>query len=363
MGVFNVTGGGSLLVADLFTEPGASATMLAASIPYAAQALTQLIGKNPHSASSVGTARALAMAGWQQARELVLEHTDLFGFGCTAALATNRPKRGSHRVHLAVQTLHATHTLSVHFDKTDTDRMREETAIIDLAYLLIQEALGVELHPDSRYQTYKKDIVTHAAQPQWRKLYNGEIHSTPAGNSVHKPTLLLPGSFNPLHEGHIAMAQYAAQRLQQDVHFELSVRNVDKPSIDYADLMQRTAQFRTNTMQDHALWLTGLPTFLEKSREFPGTTFLVGADTAERIGQEKYYDGKQALGAALEEMANLEIRFLVFGRSHNGRFQTLDELDLPAKFRSLCDGVSEKDFRLDLSSTSLRDATQGLTKT
>jgi len=356
-GVFHVTGGGSLLLSDLLTEPGASATLLAASVPYATTALTQLIGNNPHQASSAGTARALAMAAWQQARALAPGQDNLFGFGCTAALATNRPKRGAHRVHLAVQTLGTTNTLSFFFDKSDTDREREETKIVELAYLLLQETLAVELaaydEPVLHREALTQTVVKNAAPQNWQTLYSGEISKIRAGANTKdptRPTLLMPGSFNPLHKGHVAMATYAARRYDQPVDFELSVHNVDKPSLDYADLKLRTQQFA-----DHNLWLTGLPTFLDKAREFPGVTFLVGTDTAQRIGQAKYYDSVSAMNAAIDEMANLGTQYLVFGRAQRKRFLSLSDLDLPPALRALCTGVSESDFRLDLSSTQLRD--------
>ena len=356
-GVFHVTGGGSLLLSDLLTEPGASATLLAASVPYATTALTQLIGKNPHRSSSAGTARALAMAAWQQARALAPAQGQLFGFGCTAALATNRPKRGAHRAHLAVQTLGTTNTLSFVFDKSDTDREREETKIVELAYLLLQETLAIQLGASDEHASQPEDlsntISKSPAPPNWQALYNGKVGKVLASANTkapRQPTLLMPGSFNPLHNGHMAMAAYASTRYAQPVDFELSVHNVDKPSLDYADLQLRTQQFA-----DHTLWLTGLPTFLDKAREFPGVTFLVGADTALRIGQTKYYRSESAMHAAIEEMASLETQYLVFGRAQRNRFASLDDLDLPPALRALCTGVSESDFRLDLSSTQLRE--------
>ena len=349
MGVFNVTSGGSLLLADLLTEPGASATVLAAAVPYAESAQNQLIGKNPHSACSAGTARALAMAAWQQATELNPGQSNLFGFGCTAALATNRPKRGDHRVHLAVQTQTTTNTLSFVFDKTDTDRLREETQIVELAYLLLQETLGFELAAARAQEMLAQSIIKSAAKPNWQALYTGELRATADTNSARNPGLLMPGSFNPLHKGHTAMAAHAAQLYNQPVDFELSVHNVDKPSLDYQDLRVRTQQFSEAT-----LWLTGLPTFLEKSREFPQVTFVVGADTARRIGQEKYYANNHAMHSAIDEMANLGVNFLVFGRSRAADFYTLADLDLPPALAKLCVEVSEADFRLDLSSTELR---------
>ena len=182
-GVFNVTSGGSLLLSDLLTEPGASTTVLAASVPYAESARNQLIGKSLHNACSVGTARALAMAAWQQAKKLAPDHADLFGFGCTAALATNRPKRGDHRVHLAVQTATTTNTLSFVFDKADTDRLREETRIVELAYLLLQETLGIELTAARDHERLALSIIKSVAKPNWQALYTGELRATADTNS------------------------------------------------------------------------------------------------------------------------------------------------------------------------------------
>ena len=61
-----------------------------------------------------------------------------------------------------------------------------------------------------------------------------------------------------------------------------------------------------------------------------------------------------ARNAAVEAIAGNECRFLVFGRLLADRFIGLDEIDLPARLRELCDGVPEADFRCDISSTEIR---------
>jgi hypothetical protein len=45
----------------------------------------------------------------------------------------------------------------------------------------------------------------------------------------------------------------------------------------------------------------------------------------------------------------------VFGRTLDGGFATLAELNVPAPLRALCEEVSETEFRADVSSTELRD--------
>ena len=103
-GVFVVTGGGSGLLSRLLSVPGASATVLEASVPYASQALSDYLGEEPAQWCSALTARRLAMQAFSRARTLGGE----FGFAVTASLATTRPKRGDHRAYLAYQDAHAT---------------------------------------------------------------------------------------------------------------------------------------------------------------------------------------------------------------------------------------------------------------
>ena len=56
---------------------------------------------------------------------------------------------------------------------------------------------------------------------------------------------------------------------------------------------------------------------------FPGRTFVVGADTILRVGNVRYYgDSEGARDAAVARLAEQDVRFLVFGRLLEGRFET-----------------------------------------
>ena len=101
-----VTGGGTTALSRLLGVPGASRTLLEATIPYAQTALTAYLGNTPAQAASSQTARALAMAAFQRARQLTASQgatasdadqgreTPLFGLGASAALVTDRSRRG-----------------------------------------------------------------------------------------------------------------------------------------------------------------------------------------------------------------------------------------------------------------------------
>jgi len=103
-----------------------------------------------------------------------------------------------------------------------------------------------------------------------------------------------------------------------------------------------------------AVGLTRAPTFVKKAQLFPGATFVVGADTVERVGQVRYYGHEAAMQQAIESIAAGGCRFLVFGRVIDGAFQTLEELRLPPRLAALCQGVPAEAFREDISSTELR---------
>ncbi|MEN1681669.1 MAG: hypothetical protein AAGJ46_18970, partial [Planctomycetota bacterium] len=128
----------------------------------------------------------------------------------------------------------------------------------------------------------------------------------------------------------------------------------DKPRLDYLALDQRLAAI-AEKLPGIEVWLTRLPTFVSKSGQFPGGSFVVGADTILRIADPKYYGGSEsARDAAMATLAERGCRFLVFGRVVDGHFETLDDLPLPKTLRNLCDGVPASEFREDISSTQLR---------
>ncbi len=164
------------------------------------------------------------------------------------------------------------------------------------------------------------------------------------------PKLLFPGAFNPLHAGHRQMAKLAKRIVGVETHFELSVTNVDKATLEMDEITTRVAQFD----EPMHLWLTCLPTFLEKAEQFPETTFIVGADTIERINDACYYDDEQSRDRAIERIGELGCRFLVFGRLQGLDFLELTKTNISPQLRDLCRGVSEANFRRDVSSTKMR---------
>jgi len=162
---------------------------------------------------------------------------------------------------------------------------------------------------------------------------------------------VLPGSFHPLHHGHLEMAAAAEEILGCDVAFELSIVNADKPPLDILELNQRAHQ----DFAGRNLLLTNAGRFVDKARVFKNRTFVVGVDTICRIGDTRFYEDSDAkMESAVQAIASSGCRFLVFGRKNGDKFIDVHAAEIPDLLAEICICVDEKQFRADVSSTELR---------
>lgn len=340
-GVFYVTGGGSLLLANLLTVPGASATVLDARIPYAETAFEETIRQELKQACSSKAARTLAMQAFVKARELD-SSGNLFGLGVTASLASNRKKKGRLRAYIALQTASKSQVSELFFS-TDTSRMEQERLLADTS--LLKLACGLSIKDSS--EAKDSDRVANATESISRLL--GE-KSCFVGNPQ---SIFLPGAFNPLHRGHQRMKAIAEQFCGARVQYELCVRNIDKPPLDFLEIERLCAQFSNDD-----LVLTNVPKFRDKADLLApsgNATFVVGVDTLLRVADPNYYRDRAERDAAVSLFVSRNDRFLVFGRKVAGQdFAVLNDVDIPNELKQICEGFTEKQFRMDVSSTQLR---------
>ena len=358
-----ITGGGSGALTRLLAVPGASRTVLEGQVPYAARALCGYLGSQPDHFCDDATALAMAVVAFERASRLAdgtSESSTLLGLGATASLASDRPKRGDHRVLVALQTDSSTTFVRLDLEKDARTRAEEEDLVARLLIDLIAEAAGVTDRPGlSLGEADGLAIRRSVAAPELADVWNRRTpiawSLTDGGWSLEPPAPpagVLSGSFAPRHQGHVKLQQVAESILDGPVYYELPAVNADKPPLDFETIDRRREVFT-----DRPLAVTSAPTFLEKARLFPGTTFVLGVDTATRVIDPRFYDDDpEDRDLALASIDELGCRFLVAGRVVDNGFQDLSSLDLPEGCRHLFEAIPVDVFRCDVSSSDIRNS-------
>ncbi|MEE8045991.1 MAG: hypothetical protein V3T49_04050 [Dehalococcoidia bacterium] len=142
-----VTGAGIQAISDLFMMPGTSRTILEAQVPYARKALDEFVGVQAGQHVSAEEALLIADAALRRARHLTdADDGDqlLFGVGCTAAVATDRVRRGEDRAHIAWTTGTRSGGASIWFDKQARTRADEDAVVSAIILNSIAQALNIE---------------------------------------------------------------------------------------------------------------------------------------------------------------------------------------------------------------------------
>ena len=141
--VIATTGGGVASVSDLLLVPGASRTVLEALIPYSFESLSGFIGRSPDQAVSQEVAESMALACLARAEELVQGSIPVAGGSCTAALVTDRRRRGDNRAHISIATREGVVSVNLSLEKGLNDRATEDRIVSDNILLAISEAAQV----------------------------------------------------------------------------------------------------------------------------------------------------------------------------------------------------------------------------
>ena len=160
-------------------------------------------------------------------------------------------------------------------------------------------------------------------------------------------SIILSGSFNPLHEGHIELLKASSKEFKKNPLFEISIKNVDKSEINFNDLMDRINQFKSLGK----LVVTNSAKFEEKSKIFKESIFVIGYDTALRLVDNKYYSDDFRKSLKIIEKNNCS--FLVSGRFINKKYKKPNNINFE-EYDYLFNILSEEKFRIDISSTQLR---------
>ncbi|MDO5581124.1 MAG: hypothetical protein Q4G69_08295 [Planctomycetia bacterium] len=394
-GVLAITGGGSGALTRLLSVPGASGTILEGIIPYSNASILDFLKRKPDHFSSEPTARLLAIAAFQRAQSLApeIDSDDLFGIGATASLASDRPKKGDHRIHIGIQSLQETWSFSLTLTKGERTRAEEEELssiliIFSIFYFLkeqekkkncgrsdlncFKDQIRSEVSPwkkllfDSLFPSEIISVRCGAAGSDWGDLLfhpsgpvqairrQGNHFTSYKDHPCDQGENIFPGSFHPIHWGHLKMRETAEKETGIPVVLELSVQNVDKPSLDYLEIADRLAEIEIAN-PDSDIVFTQAPRFIDKADLFPESLFIVGADTLLRIADLSYYNNDQKqYEEIVHHFSAMGTRFLVFARPNGDHAETLSNLPIDENLRHLCREIPVSEFLETISSTEIR---------
>jgi len=368
--VVAVTGGGSQVISDNLRKGGASSWFLEGLVPYNQNSLVDFLGHTPEKFASEITARQMAMQAFKRAIELDAPVYSAVGIGCTASLGRIDGEREgrSHKAFIAIQTAKSTEIIEWNF-YVKRSREQEEALVAQLIDIHIKEIREDKIYSfpselskeeiDDFKNKYDADtynvsrlLLQHQNKRDYILVGDGDTNRFLETNSV-----IFPGSFNPIHEGHAAIVNAAAKKIGKRVYLEISLTNVDKPPLDFIDISDRIARiylYPDAVFQENlaGIIVSNTPKFYDKIWQYPTASYIAGTDTINRIFDTKYGD----VAKLIELIKDTNSTFLMSDRPGHplniNPYYKFDAWYIENRFQFL-DGV-----KLKISSSEIRKREQ-----
>lgn len=342
------TGAGAGLQQMLWEVPGSSAYLSGCHLPYATEEQESLLGFMPERFVSEENAVDLASAAYMKAYKFGGKNP--IGIGLTASVASEKMHRGDHRVFICAITNDSVKLVHHTLEKGAglAQRFEDGKLCDSWGMMMLQDAANI-ISYDNAYD------VTELARKRFftRPFFtaNGKRLEVPSNN---KRLALMSGAFNPLHEGHISVAQHVMDQYGNTVAYEVTAEPPHKEPMTVQSLLQRA-----KLLQGYdRLFTKSYPLYLDKARAFPGVSLVLGADAMVRMLDPKWGINPSDL---LDEFYKLNTKLLVSGRLIDNKFVSCIDIinDLNKKDPLLGNKALHVlypvDGRVDISSTELRN--------
>ncbi len=350
------TGAGPRLLQAIWDNTGISEYFVGAELPYKTTQTRAVLGHAPEQGYvAEDVAYDLAMASYLRAAETKVVEAlagDPIGLGISAAVASNRWPHGGHRAHMVLISKERVVYRLVNLVKGTGKEVRQyhDEAIANAALELVLGALKGDLPAEPACE--EKALERFHLYP----VFGTDGTRRKSGGDC---CLYLPATLNPIHDGHRLMCRTAeesqAERGMGRVRAIYLVSSVSphKGRLSVQQMLMTAGMLRAERWRDEyeprmVEFTHDEPLFLDKARKRPGSTFIIGADTMERMLDPQW---GPAIEEMLTEMRNLDVKFLVMGRLVGDKWVTCRDIKVAWPHQLLFQPL---EGRLDLSSTQLR---------
>jgi nicotinamide mononucleotide (NMN) deamidase PncC len=343
------TGAGAGIQQALWATPGSSAYLSGATFPYSTEETEELLGFKPESFCSREAAIDLASAAYMKAYRFGTKKT--IGLGLTASVASEKEHRGDHRCHICVisddQILCDTMILTKGVGSAK--RLEDGMTCDGRALEMIEKVFKSN-------GTYG---VADLAGQDALKRFLARPFFTVTGQRLPAPSdysryALMPGAYNPPHDGHYGMQEAYESSNNKRVLYEVTANPPHKGALSVQELLQRAKM-----LQGHdRIFTWSNPMYLDKARAFPGMPILLGADAMVRMLDPKWGVEVPAL---IDELYKLGTHFYINGRTVDGKFTVNSDIireydiDYPDVWKKMMQIFHPLSGRWDLSSTEIRN--------
>lgn len=351
------TGAGANLQGELWAPPGSSAYLSGASFPYSPEEQEELLGFMPEHFCSQEAVIDLASAAYMKAYQFGGKKP--VGVGITASVASEKVHRGEHQVFVCVMSDDKVWLYHQVFEKGIGKNIRSDNGSFcdTIGLWMIQDAVGISSYPNKATAREYQDATQLATERFFARPFftaNGKRLAACETDQEYSMdhTALMPGAFNPPHDGHFGTADTMWRDYATKVVFEITAQPPHKEVLTVQQCLQRA-----KLLQGYdRLFTVSNPYYLDKARAFPGVPLVLGADAMVRMLDPKW--GLESK-ATLQELYDLETDLYIVGRNVNGKWTTMG---------SIADSMISKDEReifldiakpvrgeWDISSTEIRN--------
>lgn len=307
------TGAGAGLQKTLWEVPGSSAYLSGASFPYRQEETVKTLGFTPDSYCSREASIDLACVAYMRAYSFGGKRP--IGLGLTASVASEKEHRGDHRVHACVISDERVIAFSTTIGKAvgEGARISDGRFADSVGLSMLMQAVDPSWHDPSTADDCM-DVSTSALERFFERPFFGKNGDRLA--VLPEKVVLYPGSYNPVHPGHLGLAKAVGDKALRSVVFHVTTDGPHKSPLGLQDLLKRVRMLR-----GHDRFFTrGDALFVDKARRFRGVPIAIGADSLLRMLDPKWGPSVMPM---LYEMAQLGSRFYVAARTVDGELLTL----------------------------------------